>query len=82
MKKLLLILALFISISASSQTDTTYQLPPEWTKVSENEYVYNPSNTVPFSVVLLSTLLFTLYLYKTPILRKVNQDKIKWQTNL
>jgi hypothetical protein len=31
---------------------------------------------------LLSTLLITLYLYKTPILRKVNQDKTKWQMNL
>jgi hypothetical protein len=26
--------------------------------------------------------LVTLYLYQTPILRKVNQYKTKWQTNL
>jgi len=80
MKKLLLILTLFISTSIFSQTDST-STSSDWVKhPTEDRYI--PSNTVPFSAVLLSTLLFTLYLYKTPILRKVNQDKTKWQTNL
>lgn len=79
MKKLLLILALFISISASSQ-DTT-SLNSGWVKhPTEDRYI--PSNTVPFSAVLLGTLLVTLYLCASPILKKINQDKTKWQTNL
>lgn len=80
MKKLLLILTLFISTSIFSQTDST-STSSDWVKhPTEDRYI--PSNTVPFSAVLLSTLLITLYLYKTPILRKVNQDKTKWQMNL
>ena len=81
MKKLLLILTLFISTSAFSQTDSTTSTSSDWVKhPTEDRYI--PSNTVPFSAILLGTLLVTLYLYQTPILRKVNQYKTKWQTNL
>ena len=81
MKKLLLLLTLSISTTTFSQTDTASTVSHDWIKhPTEDRYI--PSNTVPFSAILLSTLLVTLYLYKTPILRKVNQDKIKWQTNL
>jgi hypothetical protein len=41
----------------------------------------NEGNVIGFTAILLSVLLFTQYLYKTHILRKVNQDKAKWQMN-
>lgn len=78
MKKLLLILALFISISASSQ-DTT-SLNSGWVKHPTEDRYIPVEDTVSFSTILLSALLVTLYLCTPPILKKINQDKTKYQT--
>jgi len=89
MKKSLLTLLLLINLTAFSQTDTTgKQIAKDaWVANVENRNKPMPiwdnnGNIVGFTAILLSTLLCTQYLYKTHILRKVNQDKAKCQTNL
>jgi hypothetical protein len=89
MKKYILIFLLLISLTSFSQVDTTAKQAAreEWISNMENRdkpmpIWDNEGNVIGFTAILLSVLLFTQYLYKTHILRKVNQDKAKCQTNL
>ena len=89
MKKYILIFLLLISLTSFSQVDTTAKQAAreEWISNMENRdkpmpIWDNEGNVIGFTAILLSVLLFTQYLYKTHILRKVIQDKAKWQTNL
>jgi hypothetical protein len=89
MKKIILIFLLLLSITSFSQVDTTGKrvAKEEWLSNIENidkpiPMWDNDGNIIGFTAILLSSLLFTQYLYKTHILRKVNQDKAKCQTNL
>ena len=89
MKKYILIFLLLISLTSFSQVDTTGKqiAKDEWLSNIENRdkpipMWDNDGNIIGFTAILLSALLFTQYLYKTHILRKVNQDKAKCQTNL
>jgi hypothetical protein len=88
MKKIILIFLLLLSITSFSQVDTTGKrvAKEEWLSNMENRdkpipIWDNEGNVIGFTAILLSVLLFTQYLYKTHILRKVNQDKAKWQMN-
>ena len=89
MKKYILIFLVLVSLTSFSQVDTTGKqaAKEEWLSNMENRNKPMPiwdnnGNIVGFTAILLSTLLCTHYLYKTHILRKVNQDKAKCQTNL
>jgi hypothetical protein len=89
MKKYILIFLLLVSLTSFSQVDTTAKqaAKEEWIANTENRdkpmpIWDNDGNIIGFTAILLSALLFTQYLYKTHILRKLNQDKAICQTNL